>query len=317
MKKIKRKLRTTLEYVFGRMPGSYGQDKILRSYLRFPNLSPLNAQIQHGWYSTEIPDLERDDQIEVMLVWSSRIAKEWAKKSKKRVLILGAPFLIYKEQNRITRSLDAKGTVVFPNHSTPSSIEKYDAAEYCDQLDALPEEFKPITVCLHYRDVDRYGPQFSVRGFTVTTAGDSRQPGDGFVKNFYQILCSHRFSCSNEIGSYTFYSVNLGIPFFIYGPDSLTVLKNDESKTIEKTEFRIQTRELFKEIRQDISAEQTQFVASELGVFDRMSSKELGKFFLNRFFFHELPLYPVRLIRSIYLHFIGHDKASKDVSSSL
>ncbi len=41
--KIKKQLRLFYEYVFGRIPGSYGQDKILKFYINWPKYFPLNA----------------------------------------------------------------------------------------------------------------------------------------------------------------------------------------------------------------------------------------------------------------------------------
>jgi hypothetical protein len=296
---MKKQLRLFYEYVFGRIPGSYGQDKIIKSYINWPKYLPLNAQIQHGWYSTDIPDLTRIEQIDIMLVWSKRIAEEWKKYSSKEVIVIGAPFLIYKERENIQKNPMAVGTVVFPNHSTPNSVEKYDVKEYCEQLKDIPDQFKPITVCLHYRDLEYYGPQFSSYGFSVVSAGDSRQPNCGFVRKYYEILKNHKYSCSNEIGSYTFYSVDLGIPFFMYGPESITVERGDEKKIIYKTDFRIRTRELFKEMRGDITREQADFVSSELGKYDRITSEELKKYLFYRLFFHEIPHYPIRFMKYI------------------
>ena len=301
VRKIKRKIRTLLHSIFGRMPGSYGQDKILRSHLQYPAFLPLNAQIQHGWYNTEITDLEREAQITVMLVWSKRLAAEWRKYSKIEALVLGAPFILYRELHDIKKKPTARGTVVFPTHSTSAQIEKYDVEEYCAKLKSLPECFQPITICLHHRDMNLYGPAFSSHGFSLVTAGDSRQAGDGFVRKFYEILSSHLYSSSNEIGSYTFYAVDMDIPFFLYGPESVSVYRDDADKPYIKTDFLLETRKLFEGVRTTISDEQRSFVDDETGKFDRLDQVFLRKFFLKRFFLHELPNYPLRLLRVLFL----------------
>lgn len=301
VRKIKRKIRTLLHSIFGRMPGSYGQDRILRAYLKYPAFLPLNAQIQHGWYNTEITDLDREAQIAVMLVWSKRLAGEWRKYSKKEALVLGSPFILYRELHDIKKKPTAKGTVVFPTHSTSAQIEKYDADEFCAKLESLPEHFKPVTICLHHRDMELYGPTFSSHGFPIVTAGDSRQSGDGFVRKFYEILSSHLYCCSNEIGSYTFYAVDMDIPFFLYGPESVSVYRDDENRTYGKTDFLMATRNYFTEVRTTISDEQRSFVDAETGKSDRLDQVFLRKFFLKRFFLHELPKYPLRLLRVLFL----------------
>jgi hypothetical protein len=295
----KKYIKHLISAIFGRIPGSYGQDDILRKYINYPKFLPLNVQIQHGWYSSEIPDSIRLDDIKIMLVWSQRIADEWRKITKKSVYVIGAPFILYKEMHSIKKDPDAIGTVVFPNHSTPSNIEKYDVDVYSRYLKQLPDTYKPITVCLHYRDFDLYSLQFKKNGFNVVTAGDSRQKNNGFVKNFYNILKKHKYCCSNEIGSYTFYAVDLGIPFFIYGPESITQNKKN-NKIIEKTKYRIDTRNLFKTMNNEISIEQKNYVDSELGTYDRISISKLRKIIFLRLFFIEIPSYPIRFLRALF-----------------
>lgn len=296
---FRNEIKRITECVFGRTPESYGQDKILRAYAKYPKILPLNVQIQHGWYSTEIPDVERINQIAVMLVWSKRIAAEWKKATGKDPYIIGSPFILYREMHGLEKKDDAKGTVAFPNHSTPSSVEKYDVSEYCQELDRLPDSYKPVTVCLHFRDVQRYGGDFTSRGYEVVTAGDSRQRGDGFVRNYYDILSRHRYSCSNDIGSYTFYSIEMGIPFFICGPESTTISKTDTAVEIEKTEYRKEVRNRFREIKDRIDDEQRAYALSELGVDDRLSYDELRTLLFDRFFSEELPRYPARLVKAL------------------
>lgn len=284
--------------VFGRIQKSYGHDKILRAYMGLPKPFPLNVQIQHGWYSTAIQELETAGQSGVMLVWSKRIADVWKKQTDKEVLISGAPFLMYREMHRLTQSPDASGTVAFPAHSTQSISQKYDVDEYCRQLNALPEHMKPITVCLHYRDMEHSASQFEKHGFEVVTAGESRQPGDGFVRNFYRILSAHKYSTSNMVGSYSFYSIEMGIPFFIHGPSrELTDNQVKELAGIPgHIEYNAMVHELFSELHEIIPDQIKQFALTELGYQARVDAASLRRFFIKKFFADELPRYPKRII---------------------
>lgn len=283
-----------LAKIFGRTSPHYGHGRILKKYLRFPRFLPLNAQIQHGWYGDSIIDLDAIDRVTIMLVWSKRMAEEWKRYSRKPVYVLGSPFAHYRRLHRVERQPDARGTVVFPDHSTPNTKEVHDVDAYCRQLSALPEHLKPITVCLHYRDVDSYGPLFEKYGYQVVTAGHGRQGGDGFVKRFYEILSRHRYSCSNEIGSYTFYAIDMGIPFFLYGPESKTVMRSDQT-VLEKEPFRQRIRDTFRNVSSEVPQDQISFVQDELGIHDCIKPSELRRILLRRFFFHELPMYPIRL----------------------
>jgi hypothetical protein len=287
--------------VFGRIQKSYGHDKILRAYTLLHKPFPLNAQIQHGWYDGEIPDLEIADQIDVMLVWSKRIADVWKAKTGKEALVSGAPFLMYREMHGLTKSPRASGTVVFPAHSTQSFAHRYDIDEYCRQLNALPEHMKPITICLHYRDMQRCASQYQKHGFTAVTAGESRQPGNGFVREFYRILSAHKYSTSNFVSSYAFYSVEMGIPFFTYGPAS-EVVKNNENdgKNIpQRSEYRAMVHKLFSDFHEVIPDSIRQLALDELGYHDRLDATALRAFFIKQFFMHELPSYPKRLARRL------------------
>lgn len=292
-------LRLFFQSIFGRTSENYGHDKILREYTRYPSFLPLNAHIQHGWYGTDIPDFQKIDRIPFMLAWSGRIADEWKLKSNKPVFVLGSPFVIYRHMRNINQKPDAKGTVVFPDHSTPSTNEVHDVENYCRELEKLPSRMKPISICLHFRDVDRYGKQFQDHGFSVFTAGDSRQSGNGFVQNFYDILSSHKYSCSNVIGSFTFYSVEMGIPFFIYGPESKSIKKHDNKTIVEKGAFRQKTRELFLVMHDEPTPEQKAFVNFEVGETNKVDPDWLRGFFIRRFFSRELPSYLPRLIKAV------------------
>jgi hypothetical protein len=286
--------------IFGRTSENYGHDKILKEYTRYPAFLPLNAHIQHGWYGAEIPDFQKIDKIPFMLAWSQRIADEWKTRTTKPVFVLGSPFIIYRHLRGIAQKPDAKGTVVFPDHSTPSTTAVHDVENYCLELEKLPEYMKPISICLHFRDVDQYGKQFQDHGFSVFTAGDSRQAGNGFVQNFYDILSRHKYSCSNVIGSFTFYSVEMGIPFFVYGPECKCVKKDDNKTVVEYGAFRQKTRDLFRTIQEEPTPEQRAFVSFEVGEPDKVSPDWLRRYFLKRFFFREIPLYLPRFFKATF-----------------
>ncbi len=289
-----------LQSVFGRTSENYGHDHILKEYTGYPEFLPLNAQIQHGWYGLEIPDFKKIRKIPFMLVWNKRVAHLWMKNTSKPVFVLGAPFVLYREMHNIKQKSDAKGTVAFPDHSTPGSTVVFDVKKYCDDLKKLPEKLQPVTICLHFRDMDRLAPIFSENGFKVVTAGNSRQGGDGFVRHYYEILSSHKYSCSNIIGSFTFYSVDMGIPFFIYG-DSPQSMNNSKGVIAEVDELRTEIGRKFLDIHDEPTLEQRELVSFEVGFRDRISARFLKYFFIKRFFLYELPRYPFRFVLSLFL----------------
>lgn len=298
--KIRKTAQRFSERVFGQASQHYGHDQILRAWTGYPAILPLNVQIQHGWYHDFVPELTGGKKgIQVMLVWSERTRDMWREGSSAPVHIVGAPFVHYRRMNGIERTPGAKGTVVFPNHSTPNGIEEYDVDAYCADLERLPDKLKPITICLHYRDMEEKAPQFRRHGFDVVTAGHGRQVDFGFVRRFYDILSRHKYCCSNEIGSYTFYAVEMGIPFFITGPESRTINRHDETIEEKKGPYRVAMRELFRNTEYRITDQQREYVFGEVGVGSHVSPTTLRKVFFRQLFFREIWAYPIRMLKTI------------------
>lgn len=285
--KYLKKIKNILVVIVGFNSYLYGNIGIVRLYTRFPRFLPINVRIQHGWYQ-QITSFNEDliTDRPLMLVWSKRIAEIWKEKSNIPVEILGSPFILYRRMKNIVPKKDARGTVAFPHHSTKSTEAVYELEEYCKALHNLPEDYKPITVCLHYMDFDNQSPLYKKNGFKVVTAGKSHIWGFKFVNSFYNILSQHKYSTSNNIGSYTFYSVEMGIPFFISGKEGSTKLRQNQKKlstntVFEKSEFMGELLPLFSKICKTISSEQRRIVLDEVGINDAISPKDLRQLFFK------------------------------------
>lgn len=203
----------------------YGFNHIIREYTGFPSWLALPCHMEHGWTALDKPlnsDLIMAETKPLMLVFSKRRADEWKEKSNTPVVIMGAPFIHYRKMHNIEVKKEANGTIAFPSHSCENLKSVFNISMYCDQLLALPEEFHPITVCLHDHDI-KLGRKntFQKKGLNVVSAGDVLSPL--FAKKFYEILSSCLYTTSNAIGSYTFYSVEMGIPFFIHGQTPIMI----------------------------------------------------------------------------------------------
>lgn len=289
---------------FGAPSGNYGHDWILRRYLQWPPLVPLNVRIQHGWYANLAPgtsDLSVDQPL--MLVWNRRIAEEWRTVTGRPVTILGSPFVHFRKMNALERDPHAEGTVVFPQHSTRNMETHHDVEEYCRQLDDLPDEFRPITICLHFHDYDRLEGEFRRCGYTqIVSAGKSRQRRAQFARNFYEILRTHRYATSNDILTGAFYAIEMGIPFFIYGPPPVTYMRTS-GETLQRPPIVDTVIELFRGPRTDITDAQRRFVTVELGLEDAVPPDQLRAELLDLFWHHEIPTYPRRLVTNLKRQF--------------
>lgn len=197
----------------------YGFYAIIREYACSPATLPLLCRYEHGWNPLTEPnpyDLLTDQPL--MLVFSRRRLQAWNEKSSIPAAILGAPFVHYRKLKHIEKDIAANGTVAFPAHSTPLMDAVFDIDEYCKLLKSLPIEFHPITICLHAHDLERKKDLIYKKfGFNVVNAGPIWVPGFEYVEKFYEILGSHKYATSNQVGSYSFYAVEMSIPFFIFG----------------------------------------------------------------------------------------------------
>ena len=258
---------------------NYGFNEIIKQYARFPWYLSLPAHFEHGW-SPAILDTDLSTKKPLMLVFSKRKASDWQKVSEIPVAVIGSPFRLFRKLNHIRQKENARGTVVFPAHSTYGIKNHFEVDKYCKELKQLPEKFQPITICLFWHDfVDKSSDIYRQNGFRVVSAGRKFTIGLNFVRNFYEILSSHKYSSSNEIGSHTFYAVDFGLPFFLLGrrPSARRVKKGHKLYPMANFKFGRLAEKLFDTgpvIR--ISPEQKAFVNQETGASDCLTRDELA-----------------------------------------
>lgn len=265
--------------------GLYDMKRILENYAGIET-NVKRWEIQHGWMAAEtVPaiDLERD--IDLMLFWNKRLKSDWETKSKVKCEVITSPFVVYRRENNIVQSPEAKGTIAYPAHSTHKIKLEYDIDEYCEILRSLPEEFQPVTISLHHSDIEEYAmdKEYEKRGFK-TVCASYNQGGKQFYEAFYDILKNYKYATSNEPGSYSFYAIEAGIPFFIAGNPSHFSNEDGEDKNCEAKKnmsvidlkYGKYAYDLFSSgARGVITPEQKEFVESELGIKDGLSKEEL------------------------------------------
>ncbi len=291
----KKSTHTSVVYrVFGKEITNYGFNRLVRSHLNWKAWLPLSVEIHHGWYIRQAPrqaDIKK--HIPAILVFNSRQADAWRKESQTPVYVLGAPFVHFRRKANIVPAPHAQGTIVFPVHSGTVVDAEFDIEKYCNQLLALPAEFHPVNVCLHEDDIKR-GRHIAYleRGFVVYCAGARLNPD--FARNFYAILAAHKYSSSNGPGSYVLYSVEMGVPFFLLGPDA--VFNDAGFEGFESEPVLKEMNSLFKDFTPVVTLQQKQFVLSETGIDDCTPAVEL-----ERKLRYSVLVHPVRrLIRMFF-----------------
>lgn len=282
---------------------NYGFNKIIKEYCGFPKYLPLPCHCEHGW--TVLPNALKSDLATdkpLMLVFSKRRKQVWKKQSKIPAEIVGAPFVLYKNFHLIKKKNSAKGTVVFPSHSTfDLKIQFFNIEDYCQELSKLPKAFHPITICLFW--LDYISPKSSIYrkyGFRTVTAGSKITNSLSFVKNFYHILSQHKYATGNEVGTAPLYALDFGLPFFLTGktPKMHNLKGRDvnipEWSTIMDYKIGRDATKLFSTgpIKK-VTPKQKKFVEDELGVKQNLSGKELNKLLWkyynkNHYSFHDI-----------------------------
>lgn len=258
------------------LPGVYGENSLVKTYLDLSSF-PSGVVIQHGWTPrNNILPSELENTRWLMLCLNKRYKSKWVEQSNIPCEIIGSPFVHYRRLAKIIQCVNAKGTLAFPAHSIKEIHANYDLNKYCDELNNLPSEFQPVTICLHHLDIMHYqmDEKFRERGFDVAciTANKKAPPAE----SFYNLIKNFKYTTSNEPGSYTFYSVEMNIPFFVLGDlairDNTTGTNIDvPQKTYTLTDFKYGkiAYDLFSNHPRDrITKEQRDFVLSELGMLD-------------------------------------------------
>ncbi len=238
--------------------------------------------MQHGLY-TKVYDPDLAPRAKMIFTWNTTIKKLYEQVTDRPVYSFGTPYVHFRKAAGIHKSPHAKGTIVFPSHSCFHHPAVYDIDAYCKALINLPKEFHPITVCVFWNDVVQYNThlKYAQHGFEVTSV---MAEGLTYVEGFYNILKNFAFSTSNSFGTHALYSLDMDIPFFLYG----------ESATYDNTDGRIKTAptgvypqrntphiqhwsRLFRKIPKNacITAEQHEFAQQELGMHDCLTKEEL------------------------------------------
>jgi hypothetical protein len=288
--------------IFNSDLNEYSFPTLIRDYSGYPSWLPLPCYYDHGVCfafdicQNSICPISR----KLMLQFNSFSENIWnnddsVKQSGIKVVNIGNPFIHYRRKHKIHSLPDAKGTIAFPGHSTDLIKASFDIQRYCDLLMALPIDFHPITICIHCDDIknDCYS-YYKKNGFSVVTAGSRYDVN--FCKNFYQQLSQHKYSTSNVVGSYTFYAIEMGIPFFILGgePTLFNIANKDPllpevSKISDFKGGRFAMSLFSTGATKLISKEQMDYVLNHLGVNDCISGKKLNKL-LWKFFLKDKKL---------------------------
>jgi hypothetical protein len=85
-------------------------------------------------------------------------------------------------------------------------------------LDNLPDEYKPITVCMYYLDQEQgHDAAFRERGLDIVSNGETRHDA-AFLLNFIRHAEGKRYVFSNQLTSGLLFGAAMGLRAYFYGP---------------------------------------------------------------------------------------------------
>ncbi len=248
----------------------YGISQIIKNYANFPDSIPLPVGIQHGWTVFPGKDDARFESVENWY-WSKEIEQKYREKfDGLNTRVVGAPFLyLLKIMNYSELPLSQrKGSIVFPSHSSALIGMECDFSEYADMLDRLPDEYKPITVCIYHLDRDKsLDKPFLEKGFEVVTNGTNLYETN-FLKNYVFNTQTKKYAFSNQMTSALLFASAMGLTSFFYGPTFSTKSSDPNYQGIDYTKHHRQWESQYSKYFAfpDCNlAEQQKLVARELG----------------------------------------------------
>lgn len=193
----------------------YGVGFALRKYAGLPEDSPLQAIIPHGivFDRNYLWQAERLARVPVVFNYMKHRDAVYETRARKYVMPSASPFLYAAALEGNAVPSVRSGTVFFPAHSTHRVTVQAHYGDVTDRLLALDERFKPITVCIYWKDYLLGAHQiFEERGIRVVSAGHIYDRF--FLFRLYHLLRMHSYASSGTPGSHIFYSLTAGCKYF-------------------------------------------------------------------------------------------------------
>lgn len=225
----------------------YGGAEILREYADLPKGKPMPWGYQSilNYYSAaEAAAREpgsmlgvvklRDSEMPISLTINEVYASVLRKIGIKGVHEIGSHFFyameLYRRKGFEAEQLERRGTLALPDKSDLFKQVDFDREAYAAKLAALPREFHPVYVSMHWRDFDRgcHEPYLKA-GLHMVCSG---HPNDHlFYERFYDVCRHFKYACSNEISTSFALSVLSGCQFFFLDGGEMTIYLNKKDET--------------------------------------------------------------------------------------
>ena len=197
---------------------NYGFAHIMKVYAGYPVTESIYATFPHGIYMRDnvVNVSELEANFPSHLNYPPFTTTLWKKTAKtKKVFPFAAPihYAIKLFQSEVPKD-QRRGTLFLPKHSTRMVEIEFDRDAVIAELADLPDEFKPITICLHWQDIEKGMDKFFIeRGFEVLCAGHFTD--SDYIFRWLHLVSQFKLVAHCGFGSALFYSVLAGVPFYL------------------------------------------------------------------------------------------------------
>ncbi len=252
---------------------NYGQARILKMYSGYRLDRPLGAVVPHGvtYEDDRVFPGEAYAPLPAVLSYPDYVDEAFRRHSNKMVIPSASPFLYALDLLGRPDPPERSGTLFCPDHSTAAVDVDTDWWRLAWQLGKLDEVFKPVTVCMHWCDIERgRHKQFLKRGFPVVSAGHLYDPD--FLFRLVHLFSMHRYAAGNNVMTNLFCGIAAGVPYFLLGDEvSVRVDPGEPHPEVYKPTpdglaRMSEVRKLFSKPRTEITDEQRQCADRFLGV---------------------------------------------------
>ena len=206
----------------------YGIDAILKRYAGLPQTYPLKVVVPHGPFLSEdfLWEAEEAAPLPVVFCYPPYRERVYVNRTGKRVILSASPFLYVVEMLKNQPQPGRRGTIFFPSHSSHYMTVQMDFERLAEELAHLGDEYKPITVCIYWRDFNLgHHIAFQKRGMRIVSAGHMYDPD--FLFRFYHLCSMHRYAACSGPGSHIFYSVKSGCSYFHFDKVKYSYIADD------------------------------------------------------------------------------------------
>lgn len=303
---------------------STGYGKTFRLWANYPRVLPLLFCSDHGaGVGSRCFHNEINSPYDLFLTWDKKKSITMREVYGKSSYHVPQPWSFYRKKVWGSPPEERSGTLVFYPHSNGESepcLDYYD--DYIEELKRLPNEFQPICLCISFHDIEK-GRHKDLRKYNIplVTAGAGRC--GIFVDRFYSLIYQFRYGTSPNIGSHVYYTMEAGIPFFLFGKDPDYLMK--DSPDVNNGLFKVEDygdaedvaeRETFRKLisipTRTVTPIQREFVERRLGLDAEMSRMRATMLIWAAFFknIHRIiPLYFGAIFRVLSKYTaVGHEK---------